>query len=331
METIYIIKNGLQLKKKSDRIAIKKDSKIIEEFHTMDLKRVLIFGKIQMTTDLMSYLASKGIEVAFLSEWGRFKFRLVPETSKNIYLRMAQHARYKDKDFRVRISKTLVKAKLRNQRSFLIRYQRNQPGVKLEKYIKKLKDCALKIDEKETVEEIMGVEGFGAREYFEAYGKLLLGGFQFSQRKYHPPPDPVNALLSFGYMLLFNEFSSLLEACGFDIFLGFLHGARYGRASLANDLMEELRSPVIDRLVTYLINKGAVKPNQFTPDKKSVKMNDVSRKTFLSNYENFITTSFLDPKTKKQKNYRKIIKERVREMEKAVLNNENYTPYAFYS
>jgi len=331
METIYVTDSGLQLKKKSDRIAVKKDGKIIEEFRTIDLKRVLIFGNSHLTTDLMRYLASKGVEVAFLSEKGRFKFRLVPETSKNIYLRMAQHDRHRDKTFRVRISKTLVRAKLKNQRSFLMRYQRNQPDVTLHNYIETLKNCMLKIDKTESVEEIMGVEGLGARNYFEAYGKLLLGGFEFAGREYHPPPDPVNALLSFGYMLLFNELSSLLEACGFDIFLGFLHSPIYGRASLANDLMEELRSPVIDRLVIYLINKRVVKLSQFTPDKKSVRMNDASRKSFLANYNSFMTVPFLDTKTKKQKNYRKILRERAREMEQAVLTNREYIPYIFYS
>ncbi len=189
----------------------------------------------------------------------------------------------------------------------------------------------LQIDEKEAVEGLMGLEGAGARGYFEAYGKLLLGGFKFSRREYYPPPDPVNALLSFGYMMLYNELSSLLEAHGFDIYLGFLHSADYGRASLANDLMEELRSPVIDRLVIYLINKGAVKLDHFIQEKNGVKMNDVARKTFLANYEKFMTTNFLETKTKKQKNYRKIIRERARKMEQVVINSADYTPYVFYS
>ncbi len=57
-------------------------------------------------------------------------------------------------------------------------------------------------------------------------------------------------------MLLFNELNGLPEAFGFDVFLGFLHSVRYGRASLASDLVEELRSPVTDRLVLYLISLG---------------------------------------------------------------------------
>ena len=111
-----------------------------------------------------------------------------------------------------------------------------------------------------------------------------------------------------------------------------MHSTKYGRASLATDMMEEFRSPVVDRLVIYLVNKGAIKPSQFTPKgQKNVKMDDRARKSYLANYEKFMTTTFLDVKTKKQKNYRQIIKEKVLEMERALLNNTDYTPYVFYS
>lgn len=332
MHTIYLTDNGLQLKKKSNRILVKKDGKTLEEITTLDLKRVLIFGNNQVSTELMRHLAGKGIEVAFLSSRGRFKFRIVPETSKNIYLRMAQHERYQDQSFRISFSKTLIEAKLKNQRSFLVRYQRNRPETNLKNSIESLKNYSHRVEQSKTIEEIMGLEGIGSKVYFEAYGKLLLGGFEFSKREYYPPPDPVNALLSFGYMLLFNELSSLLEASGFDVFLGFLHSTKYGRASLATDMMEEFRSPIADRLVIYLINKGVVKPSHFTPkEKKGIRMNEAARKTFLANYERFMTASFVDVKSRKRKNYRQIIKERVFNIESALLNNTEYTPYVFYS
>jgi len=331
MHTIYLTDNGLRLGRKSQRILVKKDGKILEEIPTLDLKRILIFGNNQLSTELMRHLASKGVEVAFLSSRGRFKFRLVPETSKNIYLRLAQHDRYRDKAFRVRFSRKVVEAKLRNQRSLLVRYRRNQPETDIESSVAALKNCIQQVQEKRTIEEIMGVEGFGSKSYFEAYGKLLLGGYVFNKREYYPAPDPINALLSFGYMVLFNELNSLLEACGFDVFLGLLHSTRYGRASLSTDLIEELRSPVIDRLVLYLTNKGAIKPSQFTQKgEKRIVMDNAALTTYLSNYEKFMTTRFADAGTKQQKDYRQILKERVMSLEKTFLENLDYEPYLFY-
>lgn len=332
LRTIYLTDNGVLLKKKSNRIILKKENKVLEEIPVLDLKRVLIFGNNQVSTELMRFLAGKGIEVAFLSGHGKFMFRLVPETSKNIFLRLAQHERYRDPAYRRRLGQVLVEAKLKNQRSVLIRYQRNQPRVDLNNSIEFIKKCSEEVFQKEDVEEIRGMEGIASKTFFEAYGRLLQGGFQFIRREYYPPPDPVNALLSFGYMLLFNEITSLLEASGFDVFLGFLHGLRYGRASLATDMIEELRSPVIDRLVLYLVNKGVIKPDQFGGDKeKKVKMTDEARKSFLMNYEKFMTAPFLDKGDNKNKTYRNVLGERVKALELSLLENVEYRPYYFYS
>jgi len=64
---------------------------------------------------------------------------------------------------------------------------------------------------------------------------------------------------------------------------------------------------------------------------KGVLMKDSARNAFLANYENFMTASFLNIKTKKRTNYRKILQQRVYEIEKAVLNNYDYTPFVLYT
>ncbi|QTA80270.1 Putative CRISPR-associated endonuclease Cas1 [Desulfonema limicola] len=332
MNTIYVTDNGVMLKRLSQRILLKKDGKVINEIPVLDLKRVVVFGNNQISTDLMKFLAGKGIEIAFLSMNGRFKFRVVPETSKNIYLRMAQHHHYQNPVFRISISKNIVKGKLVNQRNLLLRCQRNQPETNIKDAIDSLKTSLQELEDKASIDEIMGAEGYGSRIFFKAYGKLLYNGFKFHTREYYPPPDPVNALLSFGYMLIFNELNGLLEACGFDVFLGFLHSAKYGRESLASDMIEELRSPIVDRLVIYLINKGVIKLSQFTEkENKGIRMDEQAIKAYLSNYEKFMTASFADMKTKKQTNYREIIRGNVFKMENVLLNNTEYQPYIFYS
>ena len=279
----------------------------------------------------MRHLASKSVETAFLSSRGKFRFRIVPELSKNIYLRMAQHRHYNNEGFRVRWSTAVVEAKLKNQRNFLIRSRRNQPDADIEKEISMLETSIKGLNDKKSVDEIMGAEGFGSKTFFRAYGKLIRGEFKFVKREYYPPPDPVNALLSFGYMLVFNELNGLLEAFGFDVYLGFLHSIRYGRASPASDLIEELRSPVVDRLVIYLINLDVIKPSQFTAtENRGVRMDERALKAYLKNYEKFMTASFVT-REGDQKNYRKVVRESVENAERVLLDNIDYSPYILHS
>ncbi len=122
------------------------------------------------------------------------------------------------------------------------------------------------IAEQEGLDELLGVEGRAARVYFNLFGRMLLCDFDFDGRRKRPPPDPVNALLSLTYTMVFNEIASLLDGLGFDPYLGFLHSSRYGRASLAADLMEEFRAPVADRFVLNFVNRKMVTSEDFVLD-----------------------------------------------------------------
>jgi CRISP-associated protein Cas1 len=105
---------------------------------------------------------------------------------------------------------------------------------------------------------LRGVEGTAAREYFGVFDRLVRDDratFRMQGRNRRPPLDPLNALLSFCYTLLLADCVAALEGCGLDPQVGFLHALRPGRPALGLDLLEELRSPVADRLALTLINR----------------------------------------------------------------------------
>jgi CRISPR-associated protein Cas1 len=73
-------------------------------------------------------------------------------------------------------------------------------------------------------------------------------------------------LLSFGYVLLGNLLAGRLEARGLDPAIGFFHEVHPGRPSLALDLLEELRHPVVDRFVVRACNLRMLRAEHFEPD-----------------------------------------------------------------
>nr|WP_281493600.1 CRISPR-associated endonuclease Cas1 [Ancylobacter koreensis] len=135
------------------------------------------------------------------------------------------------------------------------------------------------------VELLRGLEGEAAQAYFGCFNHLLRSGdpaFVFGGRSRRPPLDRVNALLSFFYALLGHDCRSALEAHGLDPQVGFLHADRPGRASLALDLMEELRSVLADRLALSLINRRQLAPGDFiVEDAGGVRLTDAARKQVL--------------------------------------------------
>jgi CRISPR/Cas system-associated endonuclease Cas1 len=69
---------------------------------------------------------------------------------------------------------------------------------------------------------------------------------------------------------------------------------------------------------------------QFSPNEDGVLMDSPAMKTFLSNYEKFMTTDFLNVQSKKRTNYRQIIRDQVNNLEKTLLHNEEYKCYLYY-
>ena len=113
----------------------------------------------------------------------------------------------------------------------------------------------------------------------------MLASVGFPGRKRRPATDPANSLLSLGYVMVGNELGSLLEARGFDPAIGFLHGVRYGRKSLALDIVEPFRQPVVDRLTLRLLNLGQLKPGDFEGGEQGLRLHPEALKRYFELYD----------------------------------------------
>jgi CRISPR-associated protein Cas1 len=157
---------------------------------------------------------------------------------------------------RLLMARQMVRAKILNGRTLLMRQGRK--GVDgldvVVQSLDYLADRALLVAD---VESLLGVEGSAAAAYFGAFSLCLTDSdFKFGGRVKRPPSNPVNALLSFGYMVLWNHLLSLVEIQGLDPYFAFLHQDSERHPALASDAIEEFRTPIVDSLVLYLINNG---------------------------------------------------------------------------
>lgn len=152
---------------------------------------------------------------------------------------------------------------------------------------------------KMTVDELRGVEGLAAKDYFYAFDDLVLKNkddFFFTNRSRRPPLDRLNALLSFCYSILTNDCIAALQGVGLDPYVGFMHTDRPGRASLALDLVEEFRPVLADRFVLTLVNTGAVKPGDFEiRENGGVLLSDSGRKKVLTAWQKKKSDQILHP------------------------------------
>lgn len=331
MANLYLTEQGSVLRKTGDRLIVEKNSQVLLDVHCHKIDAVLIFGNIQVTTPAIHELFEHGIEMAMLTRRGRLIGQITSPMTKNITLRIAQYDRFREPEFILNFSKTIVSGKIRNAIALLRRYAYSHQEIDLADLIGSLERSKKEISCKESLEALLGAEGAAARRYFQGFGRIILGECHFDGRKKRPPPDPVNALLSLGYTMVFNEISSLLDGAGFDPYLGFYHKPDYGRPSLAADLLEEFRAPIVDRLTLTLFNKRVLKMEDFAPhaNKGGCYLKKEAMKRYFAEYERFISKTFSDPITGAETDFRRCFRTQIQTLAKAVEGEVPYTPFVF--
>ncbi len=244
MANLYLTEQGAVLRKTGDRLIVEKEGEVLLEVPCLKLDAVLVFGNVQFTTQAAVEMLDHGIELALLSTSGRLRGQLTPPKAKNVVLRIAQYDLHRSGELCLGLAREIVQAKIANSAAVLRRYRENHPEVLELAEIADLEAAGARAAEAESLESLLGLEGTAAARYFGLLGRLVPAELGFAGRNRRPPRDPLNALLSFGYVLVGNELQSLLDGMGYDPSIGFYHQVDYGRPSLALDLLEELPGAV---------------------------------------------------------------------------------------
>jgi len=328
MTTVYLTEQGTVLRKRSRRLVVTKGQEVIKEIPAFKVGRILIFGNIQITTQVLSFLLDSGIETSFLSSNGKFRGRLAPIESKNVFLRIAQYERYLDNQFTVEQARELVEAKIKNCRTVIRKHFSVHCEIDFGKTLEILDQMLNLLSTRTKVASILGIEGQATAVYFRAFGRMCRKDLQFSKRTRRPPKDEVNALLSFGYALITSEMLSVLCAIGFDPYIGYLHGINYGRPSLALDMVEEFREPVIDRFTLNLINNRIFTSEDFEgKGEKRMYLKDDSRKRYFVEYEKMMNAPFKDSQSGKRVTYRSLFQIQAHKLADTIQTNRPYQPF----
>jgi len=115
-----------------------------------------------------------------------------------------------------------------------------------------------------TVWGLMSIEAEVAKSYYEALRRIIPSEYGFTARSRRPPRDPVSASISFLNMMLYQICTRALRYYGLDERIGFLHEPRGERASLALDLAEEFKQPLVDAAVIPAFTSRSMKKWHFT-------------------------------------------------------------------
>lgn len=308
LNTLYVTSPGRYLSLEGENIVVSESGEEIARLPLHNLEGVVTFGYTGASPALMGACAQRDIALVFLSPNGRFLARVSGKQRGNILLRKKQYRVADSEPDSVKIARNCITGKIHNSKWVVERACRDH-SMRVD--VQKLRAISAQLGNRmqeargcTALEHLRGIEGVAAVEYFSVLNDMILRRkdvFAFAKRDRRPPRDPVNAMLSFTYTLLTGMCQSALETVGLDPYAGFFHTDRPGRASLALDMVEELRPVMADRFVLSMINLGVVDENCFIKkENDAILLTDSARKSFLSQWQKkkqeIITHPFLGEK-----------------------------------
>ena len=293
LNTLYVSSQGSYLHREGETVVVEREKQQVLQLPIHTIGGIVCFGNVLCSPFLLGFCAERDVSISFLSEHGRFLASVHGPVRGNVLLRRQQYRMADDEKASQGIASNVVSGKLANCRIVLNRTIRDHAAKVNVEALKgaseKINRIIERIPRMLSIDEIRGLEGQAAAEYFKVFNHLIVDqkeDFVFAERSRRPPLDEVNALLSFFYTLLVHDIRSALETVGLDPAVGFLHRDRPGRPGLALDIMEEFRPVIADRQVLSLINRRQLSKKGFTKSASgAVTMDDDTRKTVLSEYQ----------------------------------------------
>ncbi len=249
-----------------------------------NLESLSLLGGVQISTQAITLLSERGVPIAFLSAAGRLTALVDPLDSVSAETRRAQVRRFDQPAACLDLARAVVVAKIANQRKLLMRNHAALPP----RIAEALAEEARRAAQAESIDSLRGHEGQAAALYFGQFAGMLkselTGEFDANGRQRRPPPDPVNACLSFAYSMLTHECTAALRTARLEPSIGAYHVSRPGRPALALDLMEPFWPLVADSIAITAFNRGELQPGHFVRTAAGAMFTDDGRKAFFGVY-----------------------------------------------
>lgn len=243
---------------------------------------------VSVSSDIIRECCERGIPITFLTYSGNPYAKVVsPALTATVKTRREQIAALNDVRG-LQIAKAVVSGKLKNQAN-LLRYfakYRKQTDPAAFKAISLYAGKVIRLvnevmalngeDADDLRESLLNIEGRAGAAYWEGVKVIIGNKATFAKREHRGATDPVNAMLNYGYGILYSEVWSAITLAGLEPFAGFIHADRPGKPSLVLDIMEEFRQPVVDGPLLAAIGKG-FKIDMENPDVGDARLSQKTR------------------------------------------------------
>ncbi|MEN6395830.1 MAG: CRISPR-associated endonuclease Cas1 [Methanoregula sp.] len=260
---------------------------VVEEYPLEEVKNLLIVGGHSLNTTTITHLLKNGSHISFFEPDGTPVGFIRPFgncTDKKIQQIQEELPRH-------RYAMMIAQATLRSR---LIAIERLQDlrgsDILYEGELQVLHNALNELEYLVKLDEIRRLSNLTTDMYYEIFSRDIPDCFNFKRRTVRPQCDPINAMLSFGYAMLYGNCCVSIIGARLDPDLGLLHE---GQGALVQDLIGPFKAVMIDPVV-YSIAQHSLKPEDFELTATRCMLSDALVKKLISVFKKSIDNQKID-------------------------------------
>lgn len=294
------------------------------------MEQMNIYGDVTIHPAVLKTISYKKIRLAFVDQYGNVLGYFVPEgyrAASNVFLRQCQF--YSEISLRLNLARQMEIAAIHNMRAILRYYKKADEG--LTEAIQALSGFITEVNEGKTIDSLMLSEARARQVYYKSFNIILKNkDFHYEKRTKRPPKDPLNALISFGNTLLYNQFLQIIWRTSLDPKIGVVHAANRRNYSLNLDFADVFKPIIVDRTIFSLINRGQLKVDEHFQkvDNGGVYLNRDGKKTLIEAFEGKMAAQLVIEG--KRQTYRHLMIHEVKNFLALIADGAEYRPYKYY-
>lgn len=291
-----------------------------------NIESIFTFGSVHFNTRFLYFLSQSKIPMHIFSYNGNYSGSFFPaETNLSGSTLVNQVSFYTHQQKRLEIAQQFVYGAISNGLANL-NYHFNR-GAHLSDFIEQLLEIRSYINNSQSIEELMGLEGTSKKVYYSAWRHIFAYPIDFTQRIKNPPNNLVNALISYGNMIVYSVCANEIYHTRLYPEVGFLHQPGEGRTSLSFDIAEIFKPLLTDRAIFKLINKNVISEKDAIVKNGKCYLKKKAKQAFVAEIQDKLMTKIQVDGKDVRYTYRRIIREECHKLLKHINENENYKPF----
>lgn len=324
-DNYHIFRNG-ELSREDDTLRFDSDDESTY-IPVESVEAIYAHGQITYNTRLMAFLDQKQVELHVFDWTGSYAGSFIPNRGQTSGKAVVEQVKaYITQQHRLDLAAEFVRGSIHNMIN-IVGYRQRQGGISLSNIKERLNAAESELINCETIVEILGTEATARKSYYDIYRTEIPNGFDFEVREYYPPPDPVNALISYGNSILYSQCLSALRTTTLDPAVSYLHEPGDRRCSLALDIADIFKPVFIDRLLIRLLNRKQVTPSDFSHQGSAYSIDESARKTLLKEFEALLSETIEHPDLNRHVSYQHLLQLEAYKLKRHLLTDEPYKAF----